>query len=210
MRQTHMDGKLFLFDFDGVIADSLELYENTTKRCFELIGKPITRSREDFLDLFDDNFYDAIQARGVKIEEFMRAVQEIGPTVNFSDVAIFKEMAPVLEKLAATNTLIIISSNTNHAVRSILSAHKFNGHFEEILGADVMVSKVEKIIHAMEKYGYPPGITFFVGDTTGDIREARQTGVKTVAVSWGWHARERLAAVRPDHIIDVPNELLAF
>lgn len=205
-----MNGKLFLFDFDGVIADSLELYEDTTKRCFELIGKPITRNREDFLDLFDDNFYEAIQARGVKIEEFVRAVQEIGPTVDFSEVVIFTEMVPVLEALASSNTLIIISSNTNHAVRSILSAHKFNGHFKEILGADVMVSKVDKIFHAMEKYGYPPNITFFVGDTTGDIREAQKAGVNTVAVTWGWHSRERLTAVAPDYIINSPEDLFAL
>ena len=205
-----MDGKLFLFDFDGVIADSLDLYEKTTRRCFELIGKPITRNHEDFLDLFDDNFYDAIQARGVKLEEFIRAVQEIGPTVDFSGVAIFGGIMPVLEELAVSNTLIIISSNTNHAVTTILSAHRCNGCFDEIMGADFMVSKVQKIFHAMEKYGYSPNRAVFVGDTTGDIQEAGQTGVKTVAVTWGWHSRERLAAVKPDYMIDSPEELLVL
>ena len=205
-----MNRRLFLFDFDGVIADSLELYEDTTKRCFELIGKPITRNREDFLDLFDDNFYDAIQARGVKIEEFIRAVQEIGPTVDFSGVDVFAGIMPVVEKLAEANTLVIISSNTNHAVTSILSTHSCNGYFEEIMGADVMVSKVEKIFHAMEKYGYSQNSTLFIGDTTGDIREAQKTGVKTIAVTWGWHSRERLTAVAPDYIINSPEELFAL
>ena len=205
-----MMNKLFLFDFDGVIADSLELYEKTTRRCFELIGKPITRNHEDFLDLFDDNFYDAIQARGVKLEEFIRAVQEIGPTVDFSGVAVFGGIVTILEELAVSNTLIIISSNTNHAVTTILSSHRCDGCFDEIMGADFMVSKVQKILHTMEKYGYSPNSTLYVGDTTGDIQEARQTGVKTVAVTWGWHSRERLAAVNPDYMIDSPEELLAL
>ncbi len=33
-------------------------------------------------------------------------------------------------------------------------------------------------------------------------------GIKTVAVTWGWHNRERLAAAHPDFIVDKPLELL--
>ncbi|MBN2255448.1 MAG: HAD family hydrolase [Deltaproteobacteria bacterium] len=205
-----MDGRLLLFDFDGVIADSLELYETTTRRCFELIGTPITPNREVFLDLFDDNFYDAIQARGVKIEEFIRAIREIGPSVDFSGVGLFAGIEPVLEELARENTLIVISSNTNHAVGTILSAHRCACCFQEIMGADVMVSKVRKIIHAMEKYRCPPVMSLFIGDTAGDIREARQAGIGTVAVTWGWHGRERLESADPDYIVDTPEELLAL
>ena len=33
-------------------------------------------------------------------------------------------------------------------------------------------------------------------------------GVRTVAVTWGWHTRDRLTLSDPDLIIDSPAELL--
>jgi phosphoglycolate phosphatase len=49
-----------------------------------------------------------------------------------------------------------------------------------------------------------------VCDTAGDVREAREAGVKTVAVTWGWHPRSRLERALPDVIIDDPNKLLGL
>jgi phosphoglycolate phosphatase len=58
------------------------------------------------------------------------------------------------------------------------------------------------------KYGIDRERTFYIGDTTGDILEAREAGVQTVAVTWGWHSREKLVAVHPDFLVDRPEELL--
>jgi len=92
--------------------------------------------------------------------------------------------------------------------------YKFSGtfapYFREIFGSDFHFSKKEKIDHALEKYGVGREQAFYIGDTVGDIREARAAGVRSVAVTWGWHGRERLAAVNPDFLIDTPEELLAI
>jgi phosphoglycolate phosphatase len=199
---------LFLFDFDGVIVDSMELYEETTRRCFETIGKPITKNHEDFLDLFDENFYEAIQQRGVSIEEFNDAVKQVVPTIDYSGVTAFEGLMPILRELKKNHVLLIVSSNNVHAIMAILSIINFNSCFDEILGADFRLSKVDKIIYAMEKWNISSDRTFFVGDTTGDIKEAKEAGVKTVAVTWGWHTKERLEKTKPDLLIDFPRELL--
>ena len=70
------------------------------------------------------------------------------------------------------------------------------------------MSKIDKINHAVSEFKANKDQTYYVGDTTGDIREAKTAGVRTVAVAWGWHSRERLAAVRPDHLVDKPQDLL--
>jgi len=43
--------KLFLFDFDGVLADSLKVYEKTVKDCLKNIKHPLIGTKEDFLEL---------------------------------------------------------------------------------------------------------------------------------------------------------------
>jgi len=200
--------KLFLFDFDGVLVDSLSLYEKSVNICLERIGKPLIASREEFLDLFEDNFFSAIAKRGVDVGEFMAASKAVTPALNYGVVRPVTELIPVLAELKKRHGLIIISSNSSFAIRLMLAKFGFDPYFDDVLGADFNFSKIEKILYAKGHYGTNGGHTFYVCDTAGDIREAREAGVKTVAVTWGWHPRERLERARPDAMIEQPEDLL--
>jgi phosphoglycolate phosphatase len=200
--------KLFLFDFDGVLVDSLSLYEKSVNICLERIGKPLIASREEFLDLFEDNFFSAIAKRGVDVGEFMAASKAVTPALNYGVVRPVTKLIPVLAELKKRHGLIIISSNSSFAIRLMLAKFGFESYFDDVLGADFNFSKIEKILYAMGHYGTNGGHTFYVCDTAGDIREAREAGVKAVAVTWGWHPRERLERARPDAMIEQPEDLL--
>ncbi|MCX5837210.1 MAG: HAD family hydrolase [Deltaproteobacteria bacterium] len=199
---------LFLFDFDGVLADSLDLYAEAVTRCLERIGTPIIQDREDYLALFEGNFYESMAARGVDLAAFARAAKEIMPGIDYDAMRPFGGLLPVLESLKKDHLLAVISSNGSKTIRKMLDRFGFDPYFQEVLGSDFLFSKREKIDHALAKYGIPPERTFYIGDTTGDIAEARAAGVRTVAVTWGWHSRERLVAARPDVLVETPEDLL--
>jgi len=202
--------KLLLFDFDGVIVDSLKLYEEIVRCSLEAIGTPIIKDREDFLDLFADNFYEAMRQEGVDVEAFNRAVERLIPQVDYNRVVPFVDLIPLLEKLRKENILLIISSNSLAAIKTIISKYRFDHYFEEILGADFMFSKIDKINYALEKWNFSREDTYFIGDTLGDMKEAKMAGVRTVAVTWGWHSRERLEKAGVDFLFDRPDELLVL
>jgi phosphoglycolate phosphatase len=201
---------LFLFDFDGVLADSLEIYSEAVVRCLERIGTPIVKTREDYLALFEGNLYESMEARGVNLADYAQAAREIMPGIDFGAIKPFAGLLPVLADLNRENFLVVISSNASKTIGKMLLRFGFDSYFEEIFGADFLVSKKEKIDHALVKYGIPPERTFYIGDTAGDIREARAAGVRAVAVTWGWHSRERLAAAGPDFLVETPEGLLNF
>ena len=71
-----------------------------------------------------------------------------------------------------------------------------------------MLSKKDKILYAINKYQIAPEEIFYIGDTTGDIKEGKQAGVKTIGVTWGWHSKEKMAAAQPDYLFDKPEDLL--
>lgn len=201
---------LLLFDFDGVLADSLDLYADAVTRCLERIGMPFDKGREEYLALFDGNYYESMAARGVDLVAFAQATKEIFPAIDYDAMKPFSGLIPVLEALQKNHLLVVVSSNGSRTIGKMLARFGFEPYFREILGYDFLFSKKEKIDHAVEKYGIPREMTFYIGDTCGDILEARAAGIKSVAVTWGWHDRERLLAVRPDFLIDTPEGLLTI
>ncbi len=199
---------LLLFDFDGVLADSLDLYAEAVARCLLRIGTPIVKNREDYLALFEGNFYESMAAKGVDLAAFAGAAKEILPGLDYDAMKPFDGLIPVLEALRKENLLVVISSNGFRTISRMLDLFGFDRFFEGILGSDFLFSKKEKIAHALAKFGIDRRRTFYIGDTTGDILEAREAGVRTVAVTWGWHSREKLVAARPDFLVDKPEDLL--
>jgi phosphoglycolate phosphatase len=204
--------KLFLFDFDGVIVDSLELYEQAVNFCLKKVGSQPLRDREEFLSLFDNNFYEAMAERNIDLEAFTSASAEIAPDLDYSKVKPNLRLPPVLEKLQTKNSngLFIISSNSKFAIKVMLAIYGLDHFFKKILGYEFMFSKEDKIIHAVDEFGTALEDTYYICDTSGDVKEAKSAGVKVVAVTWGWHPRERLALAGPDYLIDSPEELLGI
>lgn len=53
-----------------------------------------------------------------------------------------------------------------------------------------------------------PNECAFVGDSNVDVETAKNAGMYSVGVSWGYRGREFLEKYSPDEIIDTPDELL--
>ncbi len=200
--------KLFLFDFDGVLADSLEVYEKTVKNCLHDIKQPLIKSREEFLELFEDNFYESLKNKGVDLDEFMKAAEGILAQVKIKDMKPFPDVAPVIAEMHKQHCLIVVSSNDYASIKEALDHFNYDDYFRDILGSDFMFSKKEKILYSAKKYKVDLKNIFYIGDTTGDIKEGKQAGVKTVGVTWGWHSKEKMAAAGPDYLFEDPRELL--
>lgn len=202
---------LCLFDFDGVLADSISLYEGMVRTCLERLGHFFLRERADFLDLFEENFYESIGKRGVDVERFNEEIGKILPSVDFRRITAVPGMAAVLAALRERDArCVVISSSSSRAIEAVLEREGWNGSFEAVLGADFLLEKIAKIRHAVARWRRDGEPVFFIGDTAGDIREARAAGVRTVAVTWGWHSEERLRAAGPDRIVRSPGELPAL
>jgi phosphoglycolate phosphatase len=201
---------LFLFDFDGVLVDSLDLYAAAVARCLERIGTPIVKDKEDYIALFDGNFYESLAARGVDLVAFGQAAKEILPGIDYDSMKPFAGLGPVLEALKKDHLLAVVSSNGYRTIKAMLVRFGFDACFQDIFGSDFRFSKKEKIDYALAKYRIAAERVFYIGDTVGDILEARAAGVHSVAVAWGWHSRERLAAVHPDFLVDTPEGLLTI
>ena len=195
-----------MFDFDGVIADSLEITHRATVAALEEHGLHHLVTEDVVLRLVESNWFEAFRRMGAP-SSVARAVDAmVAADVRAGEMRPYDDIPEVIARLADRQRfLLIVTSNRSDIVEEFLSHWSITG-IEEILGGDKGESKVPKLRHAIERY--PHDDAWFVGDSVGDVDEGRAAGVTTVAVAWGWHSKDQLLQSRPDHIAHTPMELL--
>lgn len=192
-----------MFDFDGVIADSLDEQCRAFVETLRARGFADLATRARFLDFTETNWFAALAAAGVP-EDVREEIEDAFGAVPSPDL--FPEMAAVIERLAAAHPVVVITSSRTSVVEGILAEHDVRG-VVEVLGGEQEASKTRKIRSVRRRFGETLP-AWYVCDTVGDVLEAREAGVGTVGVAWGWHGEERLRRVEPDHIAHAPSDPL--
>ncbi len=198
---------LVLFDYDGVLVDSLDYFLDAFLDSCREHGCHQVRTRDDFLDLFNINFYEGMAQAGLNGE--LRDSVFRGMALRLKEKAgnylFFNGIPEALRALAEFADIYVISSNDSEVVQGFLDAHNLS-LYQEVLGSDKDTSKVRKIRTVSSRHPGVPAI--YVGDTIGDILEAREAGAIAVGVGWGWHGAARLETAHPDRLLNTPAELV--
>ncbi len=193
--------KVILFDFDGVIVDSFAF-------CYKIINARDSITAEEYRARFEGNINDAPKktVKNSTTDKYFDFFGQYAPELMACKPN--QEMVEVIQELSLRHTLIIVSSTISQPISNYLEICDLRRDFQEILGNDVEKSKVKKIQDILERYDLKPAETVFVTDTLGDIREAQECGVRSIAVTWGYHARETLEKGKPYKIVNEPSEIL--
>lgn len=201
---------LILFDFDGVLADTLnDLLQFGQEVCDEL-GVKHTAAASDLNSLEVMSFATygrQLEVPEALIDEFVHRSLEKAAAKK-SPPVIFAGLADVVRKLSAGHVLGIVTTNSTRNVNAFLVEHGLENCFRVIHGIDSPGSKTEKILKAQMQFSMQSEDTFMIGDSMSDIRSAKEASVQSVAVGWGHQSLERLVTVDPDYIVRAPMELL--
>jgi phosphoglycolate phosphatase len=202
--------EFIMFDYDGVIVDSLDVFGTAFLHACRAAGVEGFSTTDDLLAVMEDNFYAGMRARGVPDERVAEILRRLGSALVRARhwLRPFPLVPEVLEDLADARTVVIVTSSPGEVVEGWLRTHEVHG-VSEVAGAETARSKVEKIQALQERF---PGqeVYWYVGDTAGDIREAREAGATPVGVAWGWHEPEMLSEAGAERIAATPAELLAI
>lgn len=201
---------VLLFDYDGTIADSSHLAIALIHFIHEKYGTPDCTSMKEMLPFYENNFFDYLLTHGMKKERMPELLKDLDTFLapRYNEAPCYDGMPSVLKKLAKKYVLYVITSGHTAVIQNHLKKEKINTLFKDVLGADKGVHKTDKI--NMVKKLHPNATLYYIGDTTGDIREGKKTGVKTIAVTWGTHTKEMLQKEQPDKLVNTPQELLDY
>ncbi len=201
---------LILFDFDGVLADTLsDMLQFAQEVCDELGVKHVVKQTDlSSLEVMSFATYGrACEVPEHLVDEFVR-----GCLMRFAEKksppVIFKGLNEVVKGLSANHIIAIVTGNTAQNVNAFLIEHRLNEHVRAVYGVDTPGSKAEKILQAQSQFAAGKEAVYMVGDSVSDIRAAQEAGVKSIAVSWGHQSMEILIQSKPDAFVHSPKELL--
>jgi phosphoglycolate phosphatase len=63
------------------------------------------------------------------------------------------------------------------------------------------------LLELLDKWGTPPHKVLMIGDTTHDLKMAKNAGVDAIAVAYGAHPKEELLVHSPIACVDYVTEL---
>jgi phosphoglycolate phosphatase len=201
---------LILFDFDGVLADTLaDMLRFAQEACDEL-GVEHRVVQTDLSELEVMSFATFGRACGMPenlVDEFVRRCTE-----KFAQKpappALFNGLGQVLRKLAESHVLAVVTGNTQGNVRTFLKEYGLEECFRAVYGVDMPGSKAQKILMAKSQFAAEAETVFMVGDSLSDIQAAKAAGVKSIVVSWGHQGLSKLVGAGPDAIVHYPKELI--
>ncbi len=192
--------KAVIFDFDGVIHDTFEFHKRKIK---EFTG--IELSADEFRSIHEKNFFFSMP------EKFKDTDWEKYRDFVSNDVSLFKlrdNIRKTLIDLSQKFELFIVTSGGYKTISGYLGNNGIANIFKEVLGFESYKAKTDKFRYIFNKYNLLPLECIFVTDTLGDIMEANEVELKTIAVDFGFHSRKTLEAGRPYKIISSFDEIV--
>ena len=221
-KKSIMEKRYILFDLDGTLTDSYEGIINafrysldrmgieprpeTFRKC---IGPPVQWSLQTFYG-FDDEQQD----------EGLRLFREYYDRKGCFENRPYNGIEEMLQVLYAHGKkLMVATAKPEHMAVRILEHFGLADYFCFIAGItqdrsspfddpNARATKEEVIRYILRTNGIlDPENAVMVGDRAGDIRAAKQFGLQTIGVSYGYGTEEELFSANADHIALTPEKV---
>jgi phosphoglycolate phosphatase len=193
--------KLVIFDFDGTLVDSRKLITESNRVVFDQFGF-FPPSEEESFSLVGMSLELALlrlAGPNAPIDEMVATYQRVLPLLRadatYAEVP-FDGADALLASLSKHKGvhLGIATGHVSHMIAPALERFGWQSHFSTVQTADKAPSKPHPgmVLQALSETNVEAADAIMIGDTAFDIEMACAAGVRGVAVSWGYHRRDRL------------------
>ena len=213
-----MRKRLVIFDLDGTLLDTVADLANATNQALEQCGFP-THPVEAYYQFVGNGinklFARALPAESNNEENVLRIRSLFVPFYNEHNADCSCPYAGVVDllcRLQSSGVQIAVASNKYHEATLKLVTHFFPDiDFVAIYGQreSVPIKPAPDVVYdILRDTGIAKEDTLYVGDSGVDMQTARNAGVESVGVAWGFRSVEELLENGASHIIHKAEEIL--
>ena len=198
-----------IFDFDGVIADSFDVFVEVLQRILKL---------PDFSESEKNDFRNSSSREVLKklgISTWRLPLLAFKGRRNIAGIAdrieIFPEMKNVLHQLHDSGyKIFILSTNDRNVISSVLDRYDLSETIDNIYAGAGYLNKSKRLKQLASKEGVEINQCIYIGDETRDIDSASHVGMKCIAVEWGYNFPEVLKSHHPTAMAKKPRDILSL
>jgi HAD superfamily hydrolase (TIGR01509 family) len=210
-----------IFDLDGTLIDSIEIYFKIVDIVFERLKLPPV-SREAILAAVKDGDFDweCVLPDDVKdrkdeiISDAVEIISEIYPRMFGKDLKLIQGADRVLKTISCDGLKIgLVTSTPQQGMVHKMQPLKKAGVdklFEAIITTDDVKNKkpaAEPLVECVRRLQVDANRSVYVGDTRVDIKAGKSAGMKTIGVLTGFDDLKSLKKEKPDAIINSVMDL---
>ena len=211
--------KNILIDLDGTLTDPKVGITTSARYGLEKIGHPI--SDEINIDWIIGPPLKAslakilnVEADHVLAEQALMGYRERFAVKGLYENHVFEGVAETLAELKRRGyRLFVATAKPTVYAKQILEHFDLAQYFTDIHGSELngdRTNKAELIQYILTQQQLQADQCMMVGDREHDIFGARQNGIDTIAVNYGYGSQEELALAQPKYQIDRFNQLLDY
>jgi len=204
---TYDQLEAIVFDFDGTIADSFEVFLESLTAA---LGRTKQLSAHEVTDMRRHSTQEVIRQLGIKKWQLplilMRGKREI--TRRMNRVTVFDGMPTVLAGLSSRYQLYVMSTNSQANIAEFLDRSELSRYITKIYGDIGLLNKAKSLKKLGQQEHLESSQYLYVGDETRDIEAAQKVGIDCIAVGWGYGNPETLRSCNPTLIADKPQDIL--
>lgn len=207
---------LILFDLDGTLTDpkqgitrsvqyalqKFDILEEDLNKLEPFIGPPLLNS---FMEFYA---FDEEKAR-LAVAYYREYFTASGMLQN----KIYPQITDMLEKLLQRGcSMMVVTSKPGVFAEKILEHFQIQNYFLKVVGSNLdltMTDKTELIQAALGDSLYKKEQIVMVGDRKYDIIGARNNGISSIGVAYGYGSRDELINAQPTFLVSTVQELEA-
>jgi len=214
---------LLIFDFDGTLVDTRLDITNAVNDMLERFGRP-RMGVEEVTSYIGDGIVKIVErsmrASGTDVEERGASGTDLEKAVSVFRESYAKRLlentAPypgVLEALAGLDGKLkaILTNKAYEYTKAISDGLRLSRHFTIILGGDSVQNRkpaTEGVELILNRTGIPRSRAVMIGDGPNDVLTAKNAGIASIFVTYGFNAPRTVEPLAPDFIIDDPREII--
>lgn len=215
--------KLIAFDLDGTLLDSVPDLAIAADQAAQALGYPAVSEQQvrDYVGNGADVLIGRSLSRSLTVDpslspELLTKARELFDDYYEQSGHKLSHLYPaVKETLAELHqagfTLALVTNKPSKFVPDVLAKHGIDQYFSDVIGGDTFAEKKPNpmaLNWLLDKHNCQPSDMLMVGDSSNDIKAAKNAGCRSFGLTYGYNHGEPIADSKPDFVADSIAELI--